>query len=235
MNFALTDEQVLLREAARGALSRFKTVEAAREALENPEALPDLWPTAVEAGWPGLLIREDRGGAGLGVFDAMLVADQPEKIQVDHDIPSLRIGPQLRQVMDAAQREVLVISPYFVPGNTGAQYLSDLARRGMYAVEPPVGREQPVAFLEAIAQMLRTLQVWALQRQLELQKKIQNPVPLYGDVRELLLEKCKRANRQQMRAIFGGLALAIAALSLVATFVYMLHRFLSMDEKDHDK
>ena len=35
MNFALSDEQVLLREAARGALSRLGTVEAAREALED--------------------------------------------------------------------------------------------------------------------------------------------------------------------------------------------------------
>jgi len=30
MNLALSDEQVFLREAARGALSRFKTLEAAR-------------------------------------------------------------------------------------------------------------------------------------------------------------------------------------------------------------
>ncbi len=45
MNFDLSDEQVLLREAARDALGRVKTVEAAREALEG-ETLPDLWPTA---------------------------------------------------------------------------------------------------------------------------------------------------------------------------------------------
>src|SRR5438270_6997438 len=76
MNFTLSDEQEFLREAARGALSRFKTIEAAREALEDPEALPDLWPMAVEAGWPGLLIDEDHGGAGLGVFEAMLVAEE---------------------------------------------------------------------------------------------------------------------------------------------------------------
>jgi len=72
MNFALTDEQEFLKEAARGALSRFKTVEAAREALDGGE-LPDLWPTAVEAGWPGLLISEEAGGAGLGVMEGMLV------------------------------------------------------------------------------------------------------------------------------------------------------------------
>jgi alkylation response protein AidB-like acyl-CoA dehydrogenase len=76
MNLALSDEQELLREAARNALARVKTVEAAREALEDPGALPDLWPTAVEAGWTGLLVGEERGGAGLGVFDAMLVAQE---------------------------------------------------------------------------------------------------------------------------------------------------------------
>ncbi|MDQ3675977.1 MAG: acyl-CoA/acyl-ACP dehydrogenase [Actinomycetota bacterium] len=73
MNLELTDEQTLLREAARNALSRVQTVAAAREALEDPAALPDLWPTAREAGWTGLLVSEDQGGAGLGAFDAALV------------------------------------------------------------------------------------------------------------------------------------------------------------------
>jgi alkylation response protein AidB-like acyl-CoA dehydrogenase len=69
---ALTDEQEFLREAARGTLARTNTVEAARAALEGGE-LPDLWPAACEAGWPGLLVSEAGGGAGLGPFDAMLV------------------------------------------------------------------------------------------------------------------------------------------------------------------
>lgn len=73
MNFELSDEQVFLREAARDALSRVRTVEAARAALEG-EPLPDLWQTASQAGWTGLLIGEQRGGAGLGALDAMLVA-----------------------------------------------------------------------------------------------------------------------------------------------------------------
>ena len=76
MNFALSDEQMLLREAARGSLSRVKTIEAARTALEDPTTLPDLWPMAVEAGWPGVLIDEEHGGAGLGGFDALLVAEE---------------------------------------------------------------------------------------------------------------------------------------------------------------
>jgi hypothetical protein len=37
---------------------------------------------------------------------------------------------------------------------------------------------------------------------------------------------------EQMRAIFGGLILAVCALGLVATFIYLLHRFLSSEEED---
>jgi alkylation response protein AidB-like acyl-CoA dehydrogenase len=72
VNFALSHEQELLREAARGQLARVATLEAARAALDGGP-LPDLWPLAIEAGWPGLLVSEERGGAGLGVMDALLV------------------------------------------------------------------------------------------------------------------------------------------------------------------
>jgi len=74
MNFELSDEQLALREAAQDALQREDTVAAAREALESPESLPDLWPTAVAAGWSGLLASEADGGAELGPLDAMLIA-----------------------------------------------------------------------------------------------------------------------------------------------------------------
>ena len=76
MNLALSDEQAMLRDAAREALSRVKTLEAARAALDGKQSLPDLWPTACEAGWPGLLIGEEHGGAGLDAFDAMLVMEE---------------------------------------------------------------------------------------------------------------------------------------------------------------
>ena len=72
MDLELSDEQVFLRDAAKQALSRTTTLEAARDQLDGG-ARPDLWPVAVEAGWPGLLVREEHGGAGLGAFDAMLV------------------------------------------------------------------------------------------------------------------------------------------------------------------
>jgi alkylation response protein AidB-like acyl-CoA dehydrogenase len=75
MNFSLTDEQQLLREAAVNALARIDTIAGARAALDGA-ALPDLWPTMCAAGWTGLLIPETFGGAGLDAFDAMLVLEQ---------------------------------------------------------------------------------------------------------------------------------------------------------------
>jgi alkylation response protein AidB-like acyl-CoA dehydrogenase len=118
VNFALTDEQEFLREAARGALSRHKTIEAARAALEDPSALPDLWPVAVEAGWPGLLIDEEHGGAGLEAFDALLVAEELGRVLAA--VPLLGLLPATA-ILNAAGDESLEsaaageLRPAYVP------------------------------------------------------------------------------------------------------------------------
>ena len=105
MNLSLSDEQEFLREAARGTLARFRVVEGARAALdEGLGALPDVWPAAKEAGWPGLLISEQRGGAGLGVFDAMLVAEELGRVLAP--VPFLGVIPATA-ILDAAGHEQL--------------------------------------------------------------------------------------------------------------------------------
>ena len=148
MNFALSDEQEFLREAARGALSRHKTIEAAREALENPAGLPDLWPTAVEAGWPGLLIDEERGGAGLGVFDAMLVAEECGRVLAA--VPLLGLVPATAILAAGGDESLEAVAagelrPVYVP----ARPPSDL--ESGWTVEPRSGMaraEAPRASLE---------------------------------------------------------------------------------------
>ncbi|MGH8040976.1 MAG: phospholipase D-like domain-containing protein [Rudaea sp.] len=62
---------------------------------------------------------------------AVLLADAPEKIQVDGDDPTLRIGPEIKTVVDGAQKQLLLISPYFIPGKRGTRYLIALAQRGV--------------------------------------------------------------------------------------------------------
>jgi alkylation response protein AidB-like acyl-CoA dehydrogenase len=139
MNFALSDEQELLREAARGSLSRVKTVQAARNALEDPSALPDLWPLAVEAGWPGMLIGEEHGGAGLGGFDALLVAEECGRVLAA--VPLLGLLPATA-ILDAAgdaSREAVAageLRPAYVPGRPPSD------RHPAWTVEPRSGFER---------------------------------------------------------------------------------------------
>ncbi len=151
MNLALSDEQEFLREAARGALSRFKTLEAAREALDGDDAaLPDLWPTAVQAGWPGLLIDESHGGAGLDVFDAMLVMGECGRvlaaINLLGHLPATAIlndagggAPMLDELASGERRAAyLPVSP---PDDLHGEWTVD-PRDGLKRGPAPEAREQ---------------------------------------------------------------------------------------------
>jgi alkylation response protein AidB-like acyl-CoA dehydrogenase len=145
MNLALSDEQVLLREAARGALSRFKTLEEAREALDSGGSPSDLWPTAKEAGWPGLLIDEARGGAGLDAFDAMLVLGECGRSLAA--VPLLGHLPASAILNDGAGEpgEASLLEE-LASGERRAAYLAarppdDLSER--WSVDPAGGMERP--------------------------------------------------------------------------------------------
>jgi alkylation response protein AidB-like acyl-CoA dehydrogenase len=145
MNLALSDEQEFLREAARGALSRFKTVEAAREALDGDEsALPDLWPMAREAGWPGLLIDEAHGGAGLDAFDAMLVLGECGRVLAGIEL----LGHlPATAILGEAPNASSLLEP-LATGERRAAYLpvsppSDVEPR--WTVDPSAGSERAAA------------------------------------------------------------------------------------------
>jgi alkylation response protein AidB-like acyl-CoA dehydrogenase len=144
MNFDLSDEQIFLREAARTALGRHKTVEAAREALENPAALPDLWPTAVEAGWSGMLIDEERGGAGLGAFDALLVAEECGRVLAGVPLIGLLPATALLNAAGFASLEKVAageLRPVFV----AARPPSGQAGDELWTVEPRAGHARGAA------------------------------------------------------------------------------------------
>jgi alkylation response protein AidB-like acyl-CoA dehydrogenase len=136
VNFALSDEQEFLKEAARGVLSRVKTVEAAREALDGA-ALPDLWPAAVEAGWPGLLASEANGGAELSALEAMLVFEELGRVLAS--VPLLGHLPATL-LLDRAGATGVVAA--LAAGEARAAYVparppTDLS--GDWTVEPPLG------------------------------------------------------------------------------------------------
>ncbi len=142
MNLALSDEQVLLREAARGALSRVKTLEGAREALDGGGDPPNLWPTAKDAGWPGLLIDEAHGGAGLDAFDAMLVLGECGRVLAA--VPLLGHLPASAILNDGASGpgKAAELLPALASGERRAAYLAarppdDLSNE--WSVDPASG------------------------------------------------------------------------------------------------
>jgi alkylation response protein AidB-like acyl-CoA dehydrogenase len=145
MNLSLSDEQEFLREAARGTLSRTKTLEAARAALDGDEnALPDLWPTACEAGWPGLLIDEAHGGAGLDAFDAMLVLGECGRVLAA--IPLLGHLPATAILGDSAGSGAM-LEP-LSSGERRAAYLPTMPPGDLseaWTVDAPHGSTRPSA------------------------------------------------------------------------------------------
>ncbi|HEY7831626.1 MAG TPA: acyl-CoA dehydrogenase family protein [Solirubrobacteraceae bacterium] len=157
MNLALSDEQVFLREAARGALSRFKTLEAARDALDTQGGtphgggqaggkgeLPDLWPTACEAGWPGLLVDDAHGGADLDAFDAMLVLGECGRVLAG--VALLGHLPATAILSESAAPAAAALLPALASGEQRAAYLPACPPNDVFdswCVDPLHGSERP--------------------------------------------------------------------------------------------
>lgn len=62
---------------------------------------------------------------------AVLVADQPEKVQEDEDERTLSLGPAVKVLFAEAKSELLLISPYFVPSEADEKELVAMAHRGV--------------------------------------------------------------------------------------------------------
>ena len=69
MDFALTEEQELLRNEARDFLEQEWSSPAMREMLDDPRPPTEMiWAKIAQLGWPGLVIPEEYQGTGVGSF-----------------------------------------------------------------------------------------------------------------------------------------------------------------------
>lgn len=60
-----------------------------------------------------------------------LLYDDPDKIWARSDDPAHRLLPKMRVVVDEVKKEVLIVSPYFVPGRAGVEFFRQLRQRGV--------------------------------------------------------------------------------------------------------
>jgi alkylation response protein AidB-like acyl-CoA dehydrogenase len=78
VNLALTEDQILIRDAAENFLADVSTSAAVRAAMESPAGYDEaVWQRiGSELGWCALAIPEDCGGLGLGPVELTLVLEQ---------------------------------------------------------------------------------------------------------------------------------------------------------------
>jgi len=63
---------------------------------------------------------------------ALVFYDLPEKLVTDPEDRSTHLGPKVRPyTLGAVKRDLLIFSPYFVPGDEGVLVLTDLEKRGV--------------------------------------------------------------------------------------------------------
>jgi alkylation response protein AidB-like acyl-CoA dehydrogenase len=79
MALVLNDEQTMLRDNARGFLTKNAPIAHLRALRDNRDAdgfARALWKNFVEMGWAGILVPQDYGGLGLGHVEAGVVMEE---------------------------------------------------------------------------------------------------------------------------------------------------------------
>ena len=77
MDFTFSEEQEALRAVARSFLAAEAPSPYVRAMLEDPRGVTDgLWARTLGLGWPGLLVPEPHGGAGLGMLEAVVLCEE---------------------------------------------------------------------------------------------------------------------------------------------------------------
>ena len=91
-------------------------------------ALPDAEPA-----WPASRIAADIAAGRLSLVPApfTLLVDGPDKVRVGPAAREGAVAAGHRVLLDAAEGDVLLVSPYVVPGATGMATLASLRRRGV--------------------------------------------------------------------------------------------------------
>lgn len=102
------------RERLEAYLDRHRRTGRARYAQESPRRAERLL-----------------SNAPLDWGQAEIVADHPRKISSPRDRAEYHLAPRLRPHLEALGDELLIVSPYFVPGAQGVRLLARLVGRGI--------------------------------------------------------------------------------------------------------
>lgn len=81
MDFGFSEEQDLLRQAARDFLEKECPMTTVRRLMEDETGhSPELWQQMAQLGWQGLILPEEYGGAGLDFVDLIVVLEEMGRV-----------------------------------------------------------------------------------------------------------------------------------------------------------
>jgi alkylation response protein AidB-like acyl-CoA dehydrogenase len=93
MNFGFSDEQEMLRAAARKFFENECTSEIVRKRMEEPAGTtPEFWGKLAEQGWLGLVYPEEFGGTGLGFVDLTVLMEEMGRVVMPGPFLSTLMG-----------------------------------------------------------------------------------------------------------------------------------------------
>ncbi len=74
MDFSFSEEQIALRDLARGILEQEVSAERLRQIQADPDWFDrELWSTLAQAGLLGLMVPEELGGTGFGLQEVCVL------------------------------------------------------------------------------------------------------------------------------------------------------------------
>ena len=75
--------------------------------------------------------RIRQGSLPLSWGEAELIYDAPEKMESERISAETHVGPRLQAIVDGVREELIIVSPYFVPGDALVAYCGGLVERGV--------------------------------------------------------------------------------------------------------
>jgi alkylation response protein AidB-like acyl-CoA dehydrogenase len=120
MPIGITEDHEALRQSARDMLERHCPPAAARTALEAKaeDGLPAYWAPAAALGWFGLHLSEEYGGAGFGLLEQAVVAEElGRSVAPGGYLPTVHAAAVIARQGGALAKELL---PGLADGSTPA-------------------------------------------------------------------------------------------------------------------
>jgi alkylation response protein AidB-like acyl-CoA dehydrogenase len=137
VDFTFSAEQESLRATVRAFLERDGAAEYRRAMVDDERGFTDEWWSEISAlGWPGLLVPQELGGAGLGMVDMVVVQEEMGRVALP--------GPYFSSAICGALAARRLGADELLAG------LADGARRGAVAIEE-AGHGGPVDTVQARA------------------------------------------------------------------------------------